>query len=160
MKIKNTDNLTLPAGEQPDDKKSMSTVRRLSTLIVGDVLVFLIFSMVGRSSHGEAAGLDAFGQIVQTAAPFAIGWFLIAPFLGAYRRGLEVEPGRMARRTLLAWLCSWPLGMLLRCIAEQRIPNYTFFIVSFLSIAVILLIWRWPFALTNSIRYRQNQTTA
>src|SRR2546421_8805836 len=89
----------------------MSNTRRIATLVVGDALTFLIFAAIGRSSHGEATGLAAIPQIALTAAPFAAAWFIVAPFAGAYRRELTAQPRKMAIRTVLAWLLSWPVAM-------------------------------------------------
>ncbi|MBE3558021.1 MAG: DUF3054 domain-containing protein [Ktedonobacteraceae bacterium] len=152
MEIKDTVNNTGTTAEGSAAGKGMSDVRRILTLAVGDILVFLIFAMLGRRSHGEAAGFDALWQIVVTAAPFLIGWFLVAPWLGAYRRGLETSPASMVRRTLLAWVCAWPVGHVLRMLWLWHIPEYTFFLVTLVTNAILLLVWRWPFALVNSAR--------
>jgi hypothetical protein len=53
--------------------------------VIGDALALLIFAALGRASHGEAAGLTALTQVAETAAPFIIGWFAVAPLFGAYR---------------------------------------------------------------------------
>src|SRR5690349_2969320 len=97
--------------EKSTSPKSMPNAQRIALLVIGDALVFLIFAAIGRRSHGEAAGLDALLQTIQTATPFAIGWFIVSPFLGAYKRGLERQPRTMALRTLLAWLAAWPVSM-------------------------------------------------
>jgi hypothetical protein len=135
------------------EKKGMSDGMRIILLLIGDALVFLIFSAIGRRSHGEEAGFDAFLQIVWTAAPFAIGWFVTAPFTGAYRRGLEVQPGRMAAHTLLSWIPGWVVGFALRgLLVDHAVPPLTFGIVSFVSNAILLLLWRLPFAWFNKGR--------
>lgn len=144
----------------PQVQKEQSPFARIATLVVGDALVFLIFAAIGRNSHGEASGLAAIPQIVLTAAPFAIGWFIVAPFVGAYRRKLADQPKAMAMRTALAWLLSWPVGLLLRWFFVDRLKtppttagDFTAFaIVTFLFNMVVLLVWRVPYALNNSIR--------
>ena len=144
----------------PQVQKEQSPFTRIATLVVGDALVFLIFAAIGRNSHGEASGLAAIPQIVLTAAPFAIGWFIVAPFVGAYRRKLADQPKAMAMRTALAWLLSWPVGLLLRWFFVDRLKtppttvgDFTAFaIVTFLFNMVVLLVWRVPYALNNSIR--------
>jgi hypothetical protein len=121
-------------------------------LILGDAAMFLIFAISGRRSHGEAAGLDAVWQVVLTAAPFALAWFLVSPFIGAYRRRLQAVPGQMALRTALAWLAAWPLAMILRILTVQHVPEWTFFLVSLLSNLVFLEIWRAAFTWVNTKR--------
>ena len=72
---------------------------RVVLLVAGDLISFLVFAGVGRQSHGEASGLAALGQIAVTAFPFALGWYLVAPFIGAYRRTRTDGPRAMLMRT-------------------------------------------------------------
>lgn len=155
MSVEQNDN----PGEQSSEKGVMSNAWRIPTLIVGDVLVFLIFAITGRQSHNEAIGLDAFLQILVTAAPFALAWFVVAPFLGAYKRGLEIQPRKMALYTLRSWVVAWPLGIILRAFIENHLSAWTFWVVSLIAVSVLLLAWRWPFALSGSMRARRNQST-
>ena len=134
--------------EKSTSPKSMHNAQRIALLVIGDALVFLIFAAIGRRSHGEAAGFDALLQTIQTATPFAIGWFIVSPFLGAYRRGLERQPRIMALRTLLAWLAAWPVSMTLRGVfVDHAVPPWTFALITLVTNTVLLLLWRWPFAL-------------
>src|SRR5207237_6562929 len=134
--------------EKSTNSKTLSDARRITLLVIGDALVFLIFAAIGRRSHGEAVGLDAVLQTVQTAAPFAIAWFIVSPFLGAYRRGLERQPRAMALRTLLAWLAAWPVSMTLRGVfVDHAVPPWTFALITLVTNTILLLLWRWPFAL-------------
>jgi len=139
--------------------KELSDTQRIARLTFGDILVFLVFATVGRNSHNESSGLGALPQIALTALPFALGWFLVSPFMGAFKRDLVGQPRRMAIRTGLAWLASWPVAMLLRIVTQAlttsegwRIPNWTFFLVTLISNLVFLLVWRWPFALSTKHR--------
>lgn len=129
--------------------------RRVITLVVGDAIAFLIFAIIGRSSHGEATGLAAVPQTVLTALPFAAGWFIVAPFAGAYRRELTAQPRKMAIRTMLAWVFAWPIAMALRGLfVDHAVPPISFSIITLLFNTVILLIWRWPYAINNSVKKR------
>jgi hypothetical protein len=135
------------------EKRSMSDAVRIASLLIGDMLVFLLFSAVGRRSHGEAADLDTFLQIVLTATPFVIGWFIVAPFTGAFRRGLETQPTKMAQWTILSWLPAWIMGFTLRGIfVNHAVPPISFGIVSLLSNMLLLLLWRVLFARIVSSR--------
>ena len=128
---------------------------RLANLVLGDILVFLIFAAIGRKSHGEAAGLNTIVQIVATASPFLVGWFIVSPFLGAFRRGLEAKPAEMAKKTLLAWICAWPVAMILRGIfVDHAVPPWTFWIVAFVANTILLLVWRVPVAFLGQMRER------
>ena len=125
-------------------------------LVIGDLICFLIFAALGRNTHGEASGFAAIPQIILTALPFAVGWFLVSPFVGAFRHKILAQPRAMVLRTVLAWLLSWPIALLLRGIfVDHGIPPLSFAIVVLLFNTVLLLVWRWPFALNNSMRKGQ-----
>ncbi len=76
---------------------------------------------------------------------------------GAYRRELTAQPRKMAIRTVLAWLLSWPVAMALRGIfVDHAVPPISFALITLIFNTFILLIWRWPFALNNSIKKNPN----
>lgn len=120
----------------------------VAVLIAGDAISFLVFAGVGRRSHNETSGLGALGTIAATALPFALGWFLVSPWLGAFRRSLASTPLDMLKRTELAWLCAWPVALALRWAlsTDHQIP-VSFAIVVLVANAVFLGIWRTVFAL-------------
>ena len=119
--------------------------QRTAILVIGDIIVFLIFAAIGRRSHSEAG--NVFG-IAITALPFAIAWFLVSPFVGAFKRGLEYSTGKMSLRTLLAWLAAWPLAMLFRGIfVDKGVPPWTFALITLISNTILLQAWRVPFSL-------------
>ncbi len=86
-----------------------------------------------------------------TAAPFALGWFLVAPFLGAYRRELADHPPEMLKRTELAWVASWPAALVLRWAlpSDHNVP-VSFAIVILIVNAILLGGWRTLFAFIAS----------
>lgn len=127
---------------------------RLLLLITGDAVMFIIFSFAGRRSHSEAAGLDAIGQVIGTAFPFALAWFAVSPFIGAYRRRLQAQPRAMAQQTALAWLAAWPLAIIVRTMIIQRVPEWTFLPVSLLTNLFFLEAWRVAFSWLNARRGR------
>jgi len=137
-------------------KEGRSISLHIAVLALGDMLVFLAFAAIGRGSHGEETGLAAIPQVILTAAPFAIAWFIVAPFVGVYRRELMAEPRKRAARTLLGWVLSWPVAMALRGIfVDHAVPPWTFAVIALVVNAAFLLIWRWPYALNNSLRKRR-----
>lgn len=121
-------------------------MRRTVALAAGDALAFLIFAAIGRASHSEAAGLDALVQVAETAAPFAAGWFVVAPLAGAFKTEIAVSPRRMLARTALAWLIACPAGLALRALVRQSGVPISFAIITFLTNLLILLGWRGIFA--------------
>ncbi len=129
--------------------------RVTAALAIGDALVFLVFAGVGRSSHHEASGFGALAAVVGTAVPFVLGWFLVAPVVGAYRRANLRSLGAMLGRTLLAWVAAWPVAMALRWIFAPRIAPRDFAIFALVVLAtnaVFLGVWRGLFALVMGRR--------
>jgi Protein of unknown function (DUF3054) len=121
-----------------------SNIRRTVFLVIGDTIVFLVFAFIGTTSHKEA--IDPV-KIVTTAAPFALGWFIVAPFIGAFSRKKTTGVRKMALYTVLAWLPSLVLGMVFRGITvDHKVPPTSFMIVALISNTIFLLIWRVPFA--------------
>jgi hypothetical protein len=128
-------------------------IGRVILLVIGDAIVFLIFAAVGRRSHGEAAGLSSFLQVAGTAAPFALGWFIVAPLVGIYRRCQTTGVRKMAQWTALSWLAAWPAAMLFRGIAVDRaVPPWTFMLISLISNMLFLEVWRVLFAWLSSLK--------
>jgi hypothetical protein len=119
-------------------------------LVAGDAVSFLVFAGVGRQSHGEASGLAAIGQVIQVAFPFALGWFLVAPIVGAFRHARTGSPREMVARTELSWLCAWPVTLVLRWVfSADHQMQVSFAIVILLANAFFLGIWRTAFVLAE-----------
>jgi len=136
-------------------RKEIPYKQAVIILVIGDLLCFLIFAALGRNTHGEASGFAAIPQIILTALPFVAGWFLVSPLVGAFRHKILSQPRAMVIRTAVAWLIAWPVAMLLRGIfVDHGIPPLSFALVVLLFNMLLLLIWRWPFALNNSLRKR------
>jgi hypothetical protein len=130
------------------------------SLVLGDVLVFLLFAFFGLTSHHEINSGPLLLQVVWVALPFMLAWFLVAPWLGVYRRRLERSTRRMTFYTLRAWVISWPVAMAFRWFLVERLhpvtPDLflTFSLVVFFTVLVLLIVWRWPFAWYRSARAR------
>ncbi len=143
MDIKERVNETV-ASARVGSKAPASPLRTIM-LVVGDIIVFLIFAAIGRRSHSEAG--NVFG-IAITALPFAAAWFLVSPFVGAFKRGLEYTTDKMSLRTLLAWLAAWPVAMLFRGVfAGKGVPPWTFALITLVTNTILLQVWRVPFSL-------------
>ncbi len=123
-------------------------------LAVGDACVFLVFATVGWASHGEQHPL--WWVWLTSAAPYALFWFMIAPFWGVYRPVVTTRTRAMLARTALAWVCAWPLGFLLRWLfTHQSEPltlaqNITFAVTTLIFTAIFLEVWRGLFGLVTN----------
>ena len=126
--------------------------RRTALLVIGDALALLIFAALGRASHGEDAGLTALAQVAETAAPFIIGWFAVAPLFGAYRAQVTGALQPMLARTALTWLVAWPIGLGLRALIRQTTIPVSFALVTFVTVLAIMSLWRGAFALIAARR--------
>jgi hypothetical protein len=126
--------------------------RRTVLLVVGDALALLIFAALGRASHGEDAGLTALAQVAETAAPFIVGWFAVAPLFGTYRTQVTGALQPMLARTALTWLIAWPIGLGLRALIRQTTIPVSFALVTFVTVLAIMSLWRGAFALIAARR--------
>ncbi len=142
MNIKEHTSATLSNINMPEEQHR-SGASRIALLAIGDALIFVIFAVIGMRSHKESLTVPS---VLLTAAPFAIGWFLVSPFIGAFRRKITSQPGKMSLRTALAWLIAWPVGLLLRGIIRHEIPPLSFAIVTLITNIIFLQLWRVPFA--------------
>ncbi|CAL1395712.1 unnamed protein product [Linum trigynum] len=145
-------NVPLEGVIQFEKPSSASTSRiekwgRVALLAGGDVVSLLIFSAIGRFSHGFPV-FDM--ETLRTADPFVAGWFLGAYFLGGYG-----EDGRGMNGTSKAvvaaaksWAVGIPLGIVIRTAASGHVPATAFMLVTMGSTGVLLTGWR---ALASSI---------
>jgi hypothetical protein len=112
-------------------------------LAIGDIVVFFIFAITGIRSHDEQLSIS---RLLITVAPFIVAWFIVSPLLGAFRREVETSPKKMLLRTLLAWVVTWPVALLFRGLIEWKFPPLSFALVTLITNAVLLVIWRELFA--------------
>src|SRR5260370_4700800 len=94
--------------------KEMSYRQAVISLAIGDILVFLIFVIIGDSTHGKLSGLASILHIILVALPFIAGWFIVSPFMGVFRRDIFTHPRAMAFRTAAAWIPALVIAMILR----------------------------------------------
>jgi hypothetical protein len=120
--------------------------RQVAALAAGDLVAFNVVTALGLLSHSRLTGLDVLAEVATVAAPFAIGWFLVAPFAGAFRGDVAGQPKRILPRAALAWLIALPIGLLLWSLIRQRPVQPAFAVVTFITNLIVLLGWRGVFA--------------
>ncbi|KAG8377448.1 hypothetical protein BUALT_Bualt08G0033900 [Buddleja alternifolia] len=116
-------------------------IHRVALLAGGDVAALLLFSAIGRFSHGFSVfDLDTF----KTADPFIAGWFLSAYFLGGYGEEGRGTNGlwRAVTAATKSWSLGIPLGLIIRSATIGHTPSINFIFVTMGSTAVLLLVWR------------------
>lgn len=105
-------------------------------VVLGDIVALLVFAAIGRQSHNEVNPIDA---IIATAAPFIVGWLLVA-----WQSGLLIPQPlpRWIMRTVLFNVAGCGLGLLIRSIWLQRDIPMSFAVVSFLATTALFIIVR------------------
>lgn len=120
--------------------------RNLWFLLLGDLFVFLLFAYVGKSSHQmEITWLG----LIETAAPFILGWFVVGYFTGIFKPSAYASFGQAIIKTALTWLVAGPVGLALRAIIFQEGFDLTFAIVTMISIAIFMMVWRTIYTLAG-----------
>jgi hypothetical protein len=140
--MRNDSSTALPSGQ------TRRSYGRIILLVTGDLIAFFVFAALGRETHNEATGLGAIGQTLWTAFPFMLGWFLVAPWLGAFTRARTERPLDMLQRTEIAWFAAWPVALLLRWAftPDHHLPPLAFAVVALIANTIILGSWRTIFA--------------
>lgn len=111
-------------------------------LPLGDVIALIVFATIGRSSHGEASGFSALVETLTTAAPFVLGWLLVAPWLGVYRPSAWASPRSAVWTVLKASVPAFVLAVLLRAALRGEFSPIAFYPVTFVISLAFLLAWR------------------
>lgn len=127
--------------EKPDSTSRIQKWGKVALLAGGDVLAILIFSAIGRLSHGFSV-FDT--ETLRTADPFIAGWFLSAYFLGGYGedgRGLNGQ-NNAVMAAVKSWALGIPLGIFIRSTNVGHMPPTNFILVTMGSTAVLLIGWR------------------
>lgn len=127
-------------GDAAAESKLVSYAK-LGLLAGGDVFCLLLFSAIGRFSHGLPV-LDA--ETFKTADPFIAGWLLSAYLLGGFgddakgRNGV----GSAVITAAKSWAVGIPLGLAIRAVTSGHLPPTPFILVTMGSTGVLLTAWR------------------
>jgi hypothetical protein len=108
---------------------------RLSPWIAfgADLLVLVVFVLVGRRSHDEGSGVEGFLRVWW---PFAVALVVATVASGTWRAPLEW------RRAIVTWLVTVALGMTLRIAVQGRDFKPTVVIVTTVFVGAGMLGWR------------------
>src|SRR5215210_887913 len=125
--------------------KITSAVRQSSVgvLAAGDVMAFLLWVSLGLARHQVSS--NWLFNVVRVVAPFLIGWFVVAPFTGAYRAAILHGWSAFLLRSTLTWLLGVTVGLLLRAtlFGSGFIPAFA--VVTFVVTGILVLGWRAVF---------------
>jgi peptidoglycan/LPS O-acetylase OafA/YrhL len=100
---------------------------------VVDVVLVVVFVLIGRTSHGEQ---ETAGGFITTFWPFlvglAVGWVVAR----AWRRPMSV-----GHTGLVVWIATVVVGLLLRLLTGQGAP-FAFVVVASIVLGAFLVGWR------------------
>jgi hypothetical protein len=116
------------------------TPRRDWFVLIGDLICFLVFAVLGLRSHED--GITA-GGILRAAVPFQTGWLVVSLLMRRHRSPVSSSDAQTVVQT---WVPAWAIGLVLRTAIFDRSFAPTFAVVSLLVNAVLLLLWRAVFA--------------
>jgi hypothetical protein len=117
----------------PDERDQLA---RPWTALLGDVVIVVVFVLLGRQSHHEDAGVVGFFRVWW---PFAVALGVAWLVTGLWRAPLAWP------RAVVAWLVTVGLGMALRIAAENRELKIAFVVVTLLFVGAGMLGWRAVF---------------
>jgi Na+-driven multidrug efflux pump len=129
-----------PSGHSEQQKQANPA----AILIVGDVLAFVIFVVLGRISHHMTS--DWLVNVARIATPFLLGWFVVGVATGIYRRDLVGRPTVFMLRSVVTWVLGVPLGFLLRKFVFHDNVTVPFALTSLAFTALFLIGWRGVFS--------------
>ncbi len=132
-----------PAFDAEVGPRGVANLVRIVSLVIGDAVVFVVFAFIGMKSHGEHVTASS---LFIVAAPFALAWFVVSPFIGAYKGELDANPRVTMQRTAQSWLASWPLALIIRGLIDNQWPPLTFALITLVTNMILLLGWRGSYA--------------
>ena len=117
-------------------------------LIIGDIVVLLLFVLVGEWDHSIVTPQNPLGNLLVTGPDFVVPWLVVGWLAGAFPNSDEIDPRALLARTLNTWLIAAPLGVILRAILQDRAVIPTVFIVAALCFGgLFVFAWRIAFLL-------------
>ena len=123
----------MPATTPPPAAPALSQRRRVVTAAVIDVLVVLVFALIGRAAHKEGATPDG---VLMVAWPFLVGLVVGWVASRAWLRPENVWP-----TGVVVVVCTWALGMGLRALTGAGTAA-SFLLVAAGFLVVLLVGWR------------------
>ena len=116
-------------------------MNKKTILILGDILAFIILTLIGFATHGET-DTSFLPRMAAAFFPVVFGWFVLAPWFGLLDETIINTPKNLLR-VPLAFLFVAPLAVILRG-AWLNAPVLPLFALIFGgSNALGMMVWRW-----------------
>jgi hypothetical protein len=109
---------------------------------VGDILALLLFTFFGTMEHQMDSG---FAEIWKITLPFIISWILAGLLTGAYRSKAYSTMLQAFGYTIVNAVIAVPAALLLRWLAADKPPGWTFGLVAFFFVLLFMTLWRWAY---------------
>lgn len=124
-------------------------------LLTGDLVAFLLFVYYGKLAHHLPV---TFIGMLETLAPFLIGWLIAMLLFRSYSPRAYESAGRLLLSTLLTWTVAAPIGLVLRSWWTGVPITLLFTAVTYFITLGFLLGWRVPFAIVFALKKRSSRT--
>lgn len=124
-------------------------------LLTGDLVAFLLFVYYGKLAHHLPV---TFIGMLETLAPFLIGWLIAILLFRSYSPRAYESAGRLLLSTLLTWTVAAPIGLVLRSWWTGVPITLLFTAVTYFITLAFLLGWRVPFAIVLALKKRSSRT--
>ncbi|GIO05938.1 hypothetical protein J31TS6_19660 [Brevibacillus reuszeri] len=124
-------------------------------LLTGDLVAFLLFVYYGKLAHHLPV---TFIGMLETLAPFLIGWLIAMLLFRSYSPRAYESAGRLLLSTLLTWTVAAPIGLVLRSWWTGVPITLLFTAVTYFITLAFLLGWRVPFAIVLALKKRSSRT--
>lgn len=124
-------------------------------LLVGDLVAFLLFAYYGKLAHHLPV---TFVGLLETLAPFLIGWITAMLLFRSYSARAYDTAGRLLLSTLLTWTVAAPIGLILRSWWTGVPITLVFASVAYFITLAFILGWRIPYAIVYAIKKRSRRT--
>ncbi|KAA8493978.1 Adenylate kinase 8 [Porphyridium purpureum] len=108
-------------------------------LAAGDLSMFLVFASIGQMNHKESVDLLS---TLQVAFPFALGWVLGSPVLGAYTAAATSSQSAVLACVARSALVALPLGLAIRGLETSHVPPPSFAGIAMITNLILLSAWR------------------
>lgn len=111
-------------------------------LAVGDLVAILIVIAIGMSNHNSLTGAVA---LLETAAPFLLGWVVASVPIGAYSAGAAESAKAAVPLAIRSWIPAAVIGVAIRGAVQSAFDQglLIFLLVMIVTGTVALGGWRW-----------------
>lgn len=113
----------------------------MGALALGDLVAITLFVVVGQYQHESQPLADPMG-IFEAAAPFYLGWILVALVAGLYTYDATVSARRAAAWSIPVWVLAVVIALPVRAVVLPGSGSLIFAAVSMFFGGILVVGWR------------------